>query len=150
MELLISDGRNTEKGTGGVNPDERPKLTPPWLYVPVDAAGCGGRRAGVGSSFTRDEPFDEPGFEVEYGETEGGRAPVESSGGGVHSSSLSQMLALSSKLMITELLDPPSTRQNLSLQGSTDKTDPVLIRLKNEVDGPCDSEDGPAWPTADG
>ena len=65
VEVLTAEGRNTEKGTGGVKPEDRPKLIPLWLYVVVVAAGCGGSNAGVGSSFTRAEPPEDPDFEVE-------------------------------------------------------------------------------------
>ena len=68
----------------------------------------------------------------------------------VHSSSLSQMLAVSSKLMTTELPDAPVTRQNRSLQGRAARTEPVLIRLRNDDNGFCPIDDGPAGAVAKG
>ena len=88
----------------------------------------------MGSSFTRDEALGGPGFAVEYGGVEEDPV-VAGSSMDIDSSSFSQILAVSSKLMTTELPLNPATKQKRSLQGRAASTEPGLIRFKKDPDG---------------
>ena len=62
------------------------------------------------------------------------------------------MLAVSSKLMTTELLLFPTTKHARSLHGSPASTDTGLIRVKKDPDELGPKDEGPAsdWLDADG
>ena len=66
------------------------------------------------------------------------------------SSSLSHMLAVSSRLITTELPLTPATREKRSLDGRAARTEPGLIRVRKDVEELCPTDDDPSIAVADG
>ena len=67
----------------------------------------------------------------------------------IGSSSLSHMLAVSSKLITTELPLAPQTREKRSLDGRAASTELAFIRVKKDLEEPFPADDGLSTAVAD-